>query len=355
MFKSLFKHRYKSLLVLISSVCSITSIFLITSISNGMITMYSSMLKSDGEIIITQKGVADTFFSDVDLSLKSDIEGFNVVQSVSGMIVGAGSIDIVPIAGIYGTTQNMFSKYKMIQGTHPKSDEVMIGKNIYELLDNTKEVEIFAKKYRVSGVYESDIGFENGGVIINIENAQKLFKKSASFLLVSLKDKQADPQEIIEKISRLSKKIDVKSTKEFIQNYNQFKIIKISSAVIAFISFLMGFLAIVSIMSIIVNDRKYEFGIMRAIGISKFKIIRMVVVETSLLTLTSFIIAFVLSVGILEVMKNIDKFQGYLNGSIDINLFFYVLVGSLVMSMVGALIPSLMAAKVDPITLINRG
>jgi hypothetical protein len=65
MFKALLYYRYKSILILLSAVTAITSIFLITSLSQGIVTMYSNMLQTDGDIIITQKGVADTFFSDV--------------------------------------------------------------------------------------------------------------------------------------------------------------------------------------------------------------------------------------------------------------------------------------------------
>ena len=36
--------------------------------------MYSSMLKSDGDIIITQAKISDTFFSNVDINFIKEIE-----------------------------------------------------------------------------------------------------------------------------------------------------------------------------------------------------------------------------------------------------------------------------------------
>jgi putative ABC transport system permease protein len=125
--------------------------------------------------------------------------------------------------------------------------------------------------------------------------------------------------------------------------------------VIASISFFMGFLAIVSLMSMMINDRRYEFGIKRAVGISKTTIILHIVIEVMVLTLLAFTIAFGLSLILLEQLQHIEKFQGYLSGEIDQQLFVQLLIGSMSMAIIGALIPALIAARVDPIILINRG
>ena len=355
MFKSFLYYKHKTLLILISIISAISSIFLITAVANGIIGMYSSMLKTDGDIIVTQRGVADTFFSDVNRTLIGSISQLEGVASAQGVIVGAGSIDTIQIAGIYGVTQNRMPSYHLIQGYYPKAGEVIIGKNIAAILSNPQNIQLFGKYFHVSGIYKSEIGFENGGVVISITDAEKLFKKSASFLLVSVKDISQDNYKIIEQIKKLDHNIDVKSTNDFIDNYNQFKIIRISSGVIAFISFFMGFLAIVSIMSMMINDRRYEFGIKRAMGISKTKIIADTILEIIALTLVAFCIAYGISLLLLDQLQHIEKFQGYLSGEIDVQLFVELLIGSLVMAMIGALVPALVASRVDPIILINRG
>jgi len=355
MFKSFLRYKYKTLLILISATSAIASIFLITALGNGIISMYASMLKTDGDIIVMQKGVADTFFSDVNRTLLEPLSHISGVASAQGVIVGAGAIGTVPIAGIYGVTHNRLSNYKLIKGDYPKESEVILGDSIASMLKHPQSIELLGTTFMVSGVYESPIGFENGGVVIPIEDAQKLFNKSASFLLLSLTDIQRDSDEVIAKINRLSDAIEVKSTTEFIDNYNQFKIIRISSGVIASISFFMGFLAIVSLMSMMINDRRYEFGIKRAVGISQFTIVVHIVIEVMILTLVAFILAYGISLVLLEQLQHVQKFQGYLSGEIDMHLFVQLLIGSVTMAVIGALIPALIASRVDPIILINRG
>ncbi len=355
MFKSFLRYKYKSILILISATSAIASIFLITSLGNGIISMYANMLKTEGDIIVMQRGVADTFFSDVNRTLLKPISKIEGVSSAQGVIVGAGAIDVVPIAGIYGVTQNRMSNYTLIKGTYPKEGEVVLGDNIASILHHPKTIDLLGTPFHVSGVYQSDIGFENGGVVITIEDAEKLFKKSASFLLVSLENIDHDSDLVLNEIKNISKDVEVKSTSEFIENYNQFKIIRISSGVIASISFFMGFLAIVSLMSMMINDRRYEFGIKRAMGISKTTIIFHIVIEVMAITLLAFSMAYGISLILLEQLQDIEKFQGYLSGEIDQLLFVQLLVGSMTMAVIGALIPALIAARVDPIILINRG
>jgi len=357
MFGSLFRYKYKTLLILISAVSAIASIFLITALANGIIQMYATMLKTDGDIIVMQKGVADTFFSDVNRSILPMIEKIEGVKSAQGVLVAAGSIgEEVPIAGIYGVTPNRLENYRLTYGRYPqKPYEVILGENIDLMLDSPKEVTLMGKKFRVVGAFKSDIGFENGGVVIDIADAEKIFHKNASFLLVSLGSIEQGTQEVIKEIGLLSDDIDVRSTKAFIENYNQFKIIRISSGVIAFISFFMGFLAIVSLMSIMINDRRFEFGIKRAVGIPQKRIVFEIAVEVVSLILVAFFIAFALSFFLLEMLQHIERFQGYLSGEIDLSLFLQLLAGSVMMGLLGALIPAWMASRVDPVILINRG
>jgi len=355
MFKSFLRYKYKTLLILISATSAIASIFMITALGNGIIQMYSSMLKTDGDIIVMQKEVADTFFSDINRSLILPISKLEGVKSAQGVIVGAGAIDTVPIAGIYGVTKNRFDNYALTKGAYPKESEVMIGESIASILNHPSYIELMGLPFKVSGTYKSDIGFQNGGVVILIADAQKLFHKSASFLLVSLNNIDQKSDAVIAEIKKLSPDIEVKSTSDFIDNYNQFKIIRISSGVIASISFFMGFLAIVSLMSMMINDRRYEFGIKRAMGISKTKIIFDVLVEVVVIILFSFMLAYGISLLLLDQLQHMEKFQGYLSGEIDAALFVRLLIGSTLMAVIGALIPALIAARVDPIILINRG
>ena len=350
--KALIANKLKTLLIFLSLIFSIVSIFLISSISNGVISMYSTLLKSDGDIIITQAKISDTFFSNVNIDLIKKINQVAGIQETSALIVGASPVENLPIVAIYGLTQNRFKKYELILGNYPKENEVIIGNSIYEQLNNKKEIQIANKIFQVSGVFKSDIGFENGGVVLTIEDAGAIFNKSASMILINTTiDSNSD--EIIENIKNLSNEIDVKSTQNFVDNYNQFKIIKTSSNLISAIAFGMGLLGIVSLMTITINQRRAEFGIKRALGISNLEIIYSIMIESVILGFLSFICAFFISNIVLYVIKNIQSLQGYVNGEISTTLAFYIFITSISMAIIGSIIPAINASKIDPVELIQ--
>ena len=345
-------NRLKTTLTFVSLFFSISSIFLVTSLSNGVISMYSNMLQSDGDIIITQANISDTFFSDVDTTLVPKIEKLNGVKKVSAIIVGASPIETLPIVAVYGVSKNRFANYYLKDGTYPKSSEVLLGESIFENFKNEKYLHIAGKKFKISGVYRSDIGFENGGVLLNLEDAGAIFHKKASMLMVN-STINTDIWNIKKQIQNLSTAIQVKSTQNFIDNYNQFKIIKTSSNLIASISFILGLLSVVSIMSIIIHQRKSEFGIKKAIGISSKQIIFQIILESAILGVVSFFASFVFSFFLLHVIKSSAFFHGYINGEITLELAFYIFLFSSFMTILGSILPALNAAKVDPMILIQ--
>ena len=350
--KALFANKLKTILIYLSLIFSIISIFLISSISNGIITMYSSMLKSDGDIIITQANISDTFFSNVNIDL---IEKINKIQNVlesSALIVGASPVEKLPIVAIYGASSNRFKNYKLEIGNYPKQNEVIVGKSIYEQLTNKDEIQIANKSFKISGVFKSEIGFENGGVVLTITDAGEIFNKSASMIMVNT-TLNSNIENIIKDIKLIDTQIDAKSTRNFVDNYNQFKIIKTSSNVISLIAFCMGLLGIVSLMSITINQRKSEFGIKRALGIKTSKIVFSIMLESFILGVFSFISAFIISILILFFIKNASSLQGYVNGEISNELALYIFIASISMAIIGSIIPALNASKTDPIELIQ--
>lgn len=133
------------------------------------------------------------------------------------------------------------------------------------------------------------------------------------------------------------------------------KSLETSSDVIGVMAFMMGILGIVSMMSMVVNDRKAEFGIMRSIGLSSWTIIGKLLSETLIIALISFGVAWGISEGILELIEHADKFQGYINGEITMAMLVKVFVVTIVMALFGTLMPAVYASRVDPMSLISKG
>jgi len=353
-YKALLANKLKTTLVYFSLVFAIVSIFLITAIANGVIGMYASMIKTDADIIVTQAKISDTFFSNVDIKLLDKIKKISGIQSASAMIVGASPVEDIPIVAVFGVTNDRMHNYKLISGRYPHNTEVIVGKNIYKQLDDQQNIEIADQTFKISGTYESRIGFENGGVVLTIHDGGEIFNKSASMFLIKVKI-GTDTKPILKQIKSLSNKIAVKTTDSFVQNYNQFKIIEKSSWLISLIAFAMGLLSIASIMGITANERESEFGIQKALGIPTSTIVYGLMIESLMIGIIAYICAFIIAELSLYVIKHSSTLQGYVNGEILPQVAIWVFVVSMMMSILGTLLPIFKVSKIDPIILIQGG
>ena len=72
------------------------------------------------------------------------------------------------------------------------------------------------------------------------------------------------------------------------------------------------------------------------------------------MSISAYLVALILSLGILSMLPHIETLQGYVNGTLSFTTAVYVLLASIIMSLVGSLIPAWIASKTDPVLLINQ-
>jgi len=201
-FKALFANPMRSFLVFTSLTVSVLAVFLISAVAHGIVSSYSTILRSDGDLIVTQAKISDTFFSDVDTALIPKISQLPGVAKVSAMIVGASPVEELPIVAVYGLSPGRMSHYRILSGHYPGAGEAMIGQGIAGRLKKPT-LSIGDRRFKISGVFGSETGFESGGVILPLEAAGKLFHKKASMLFVDL-DGTLSADKVIGEIEKLS-------------------------------------------------------------------------------------------------------------------------------------------------------
>jgi len=77
--------------------------------------------------------------------------------------------------------------------------------------------------------------------------------------------------------------------------------------------------------------------------------------ETVIMSVSAYVFALVMSLIILEILPHIEKLQGYVNGTLSFETALYVLASTIVMALIGSLIPAFIASKTDPVLLISQG
>lgn len=127
-------------------------------------------------------------------------------------------------------------------------------------------------------------------------------------------------------------------------------LIKTLGRISAVISFLIGGIGILSIMILIVNERKIEIGIRRAVGATKRDIIIQFLMEASFISLTGGIAGLLFSLPASGVIFNITG----LPFSISITGIFFSTIASILIGILAGIYPSKKATTFEPLQVIRQ-
>ncbi len=127
-------------------------------------------------------------------------------------------------------------------------------------------------------------------------------------------------------------------------------LIKTLGRISAVISFLIGGIGILSIMILIVNERKIEIGIRRAVGATKRDIIIQFLMEASFISLTGGIAGLLFSLPASGVIFNLTG----LPFSISITGIFFSTIASILIGILAGIYPSKKATTFEPLQVIRQ-
>lgn len=142
-----------------------------------------------------------------------------------------------------------------------------------------------------------------------------------------------------------------------------FQAIKIFIWVIGIFTLLAGIIGVSNIMLIVVKERTKEIGIRKAIGASPSSVIRLVLLESTLITTVAGYIGLVLGTGLMELI-NYFMMQSagpasdeggtiFLNPTVDFNIAVWSTIILIISGALAGYIPAKRAASIKPIVALR--
>ncbi len=296
------------------------------------------------------------------------------------------------IAGV-GPNHNKINKVEMMMGRfiNPidieqqrkvliisnKQAEELCPKNWESLLGKYVKVGAFA--FRVVGIFKDD---ESGraDAFSSYTTIQTIFNKGddagrIEFTFHGLPDLESN--EAFEKLYRARLNTNHRAAPEDQSTFwlwNRFtdnmqmqdgmNIIRTFLWVVGLFTLLSGIVGVGNIMLITVKERTREFGIRKAIGAKPWSILRMIIIESVIITTVFGYIGMVLGVVATEVMdrqfghSEYDMGWGsesmFVNPSVDISICIEATIVLVIAGTIAGLIPSIKAARIRPIAALNN-
>jgi len=229
--------------------------------------------------------------------------------------------------------------------------------------------------FQVIGVYRDDTGRSNVPSYIPFSTAQSLYNKNygmgrLDFTVVGLNTMEKN-EEFIDRFRKEMgnlHKFDPQdkaalsvynNAEDVVRTVQIFNTINGFIWVVGILSLIAGIVGVGNIMLITVKERTREFGIRKAIGASPLSILRLVLLESIIITAMFGFIGIVLGTGVIEVVNNIVEMinQGsppgtpsvFKNPSVDFGIILQATGILILAGVIAGGIPAVRAVRVSPV------
>jgi len=220
--------------------------------------------------------------------------------------------------------------------------------------DNLKKevgdtIRIFESAYRIVGIYETGVPWEDGGGVIALKEAQALFRKPRQVGFYEIKLKSVDKaDEVIGEIERRFPQVSVSKSAEFAERTPDIQTMRSIIPVLSSIAIIVGGVGMMNTMLMSVFERTREIGVLRALGWRRGRILWMILRESLALGLLGGLLGIVLGVGMIKAIER-SALATMFRGAFSIGLFVQTLLIALALGAIGGLYPAWRASKLKPI------
>ncbi|MCX8062726.1 MAG: ABC transporter permease [Anaerolineales bacterium] len=355
--QSLWQRSTRTGLTLFAIALTVGGIMAMEAVIRGAFKEMDSMiLGTSAEIMLRQANVSDTSFSAIDEQILGRIAALPEVQAVSGLIFTAVTM---PEAGgffiVQGYNPNEFAiqRIKVVEGQQLTTNhQIVVGRLMMETLGKKigDTIELSGVRFRIVGIYESKISWEELGGIITLRDAQGLTGRPRKVTMAGIKLR--DPKTAAAVVTRINRHFpDVHATlsTEFSSQMPDRKSTEVMLNAISFLAIFVGGIGVLNTMLMSVFERTREIGVLRALGWRRRRVLGMILKEALVLGLlggaSGILFAFVLA----YTLNLAPMVGGLLTTVWEWDIFARALGVAVALGVLGGIYPSYRATNLQPV------
>lgn len=369
--KNIVRRPVRSLLTMIGLAVAVTAVDSLVGISQGFERAFKELyVKRQVEIVVTASGSANQLNSTVDEKLGPRIEQIPGIKAAKG-----GLMDVVTFADYnlfsvivqgWELEGPLFDNITEKEGHKPKKGEkssngddkicmigTLLAKNTGKKVGDFLEI-YPDEKFEIVGSFETFNQFETGSVVISLKELQRLMAKPGKvngFTITTTEDVKGDRPKIeslCKAINQLDPRLNAMPTEEFSRSLSHIELAQAMAWVTSIIALIVGAVGVLNTMFMSVFERTREIGTLRAIGWRKRQVVRMIVVESVLISLAGAILGTVGALGLTKAISEVPTLSNLIESHISASVVGQGFAIAAFMGVLGAAYPAYWGARLAP-------
>ncbi len=355
-FKNLWRRKTRTLLTSLGIAVGVAAVVAMSAFGEGLATGFETAFSStEADLTVAQKDALMAFLSVVDAEVGDAIKSVPGVDEVAGTVIGVLQFPEAPYFIVKGEDPKGFAiaHYRLVEGTALAGrKQILLGKTTAKNFDKKvgETFKINEVSYRVVGIYQTGVAFEDGGAVMSLADAQSAFEKRnrVSYFNVKVTDPRR-VDEVKKAIETSQPTVSATRSGEATKQSEVMDMMRSFGWFLGVFAILVGGLGMMNTMIMSVLERTREIGVLRALGWRRRRVVGLILGEALVLALIGGIVGLVLGVGLTSLARLSPAVESALQADFTPAMFVQAMIVSLLLGTLGGLYPAWRASRLAPV------
>ena len=345
----------RTVLTIIGIGIALMAIVLLGAMGDGLVETVGGMAGGLGAQLVGMEAGGSIDLSKIDQDVVQRIGTMPGVRAAEGFLTGYTSVEGLPFFVVFGYRPRGLAirEYRIVEGEPLRTNrQMIIGRVAAENLNLEvgDTMRLFDRAFRIVGIYETGVSFQDGGGVVTLRDAQRLFGQpnKVSFFGVWLEDRD-QAEAVIQRVEMRFPEVDLSRASAFTEDVSDLQAMEGMTWGISLMALVVGGLGMMNTMVMSVFERTREIGVLRALGWRRFRVLWMILRESVSLTLLGGLGGSLVGVLLGVLLNNVPLIEGWMQMRYSVGLFAQAFGTALALGIVGGLYPAWWAANLRPV------
>ncbi len=363
--KNLWSKKARSIGIAFAISIAVMTVVTLTVVSSGLEASAAAVLTlGKADFTVAQNGVSEVLFSNLDRGQLAAVKATPGVQSAVGVLLSTERINAAnPLfieIGIPPDQQRQF-------GVHVVAGRSYTAGATHEMMMGWRAAQDFGlhvgdrftangTSNTIVGIYSTGIAYGDLGGMFPLTALQTYNRVPGTVTLIFVKLAPGTSVAQVEKTitTEHPEMTTIRTAAQFGRADRNLVFLQAAVTGSTILAILIGAVIVGNTMLLSLFERTREFGLLRAIGWTRSRVVSLVVGEGIVLALLGAALGVGLSFAATDVLERLPQLRGVLQANYTQEAFWRGLYTGLGMAVLGALYPALRAANLKPLKALSR-